>query len=335
MLLGPGCTSKTEPKSAAPDQQAQPPQPLTRLGARPELSFDFKAVTEVSLSKANPMDGDRWNTRIVKIDDPFLPHQPGWFIQSSPGEIQDRRAHGTLIMHMLDLIRTLQVAEAPFSGTPESFGLQPPWYDLHWQTPGAPHEIQLGMPAKDADGSFAGLYGKIVQPPVAATFTMNGSLLKMLELLTQFNALRLPTLTTFDADDVDEITIYSGNATQGRKPQLYAQRENGAWTDLYHHPLKRGISDFLHGFTHLRIEKFVDDPQQTATLNTQAMSKPLYTLRFEGRALKPILVQLAQQKQTWATITSRPAEARTNPAPLAVFGVYPQALSMIAVVLRN
>lgn len=337
-MLGSCTRSSNEPSSSSSSESSGG----LRLG-RPELQFDYKATRSFELSVANPLQGERWTTRIRRGENPLQPGSDAWMIEVAPGgrALGDNLANGTLILHLLDTVRTLQVKDATLSGTPESFGLAPPWYDLRWTVAGSTqeHELALGSPAKAQDGSFAGLYGRILQPATGPqTEVMNGSLLKMLELIPDFNALRLQRFVTFESDDVDEIEIYGGASPDVKANlKLYAQREGDHWTDARHKPLSQDLSSWLDQLSHLRIQRFVDDPAEAARLRRQPLLHAIYTLRFRGRTLRPVVVRLAHAGEAFGTISSRATpESRGQKSPqLSVFELFPQSLGLVPVALRN
>lgn len=344
LSLASGCTRKapgesTPPASIQSDPALSSPDsegPHARIG-RPELAFDYEAVATLVLIKANPVQADHWSARLVRKENPSSSGQFAWFIENGPTDrkLADRWANGPFILHLLDTIRTVQAKEAPFSGTPDSFGLAHPWYDLRWYTGSTgsggqenEREIALGAPAKDSDGNFSGLYGEILKPFNPRIYTLNGALLKMLELLPNFNAIRLPRLATFDADDVDEIEVF-----RGARKVFYAQREGGSWTDAHHRAHARDVDGWLEAITHLRIQRFVDDAAEADQALRQGLKHPAWGLRFKGKNLKPVVIGLNRRGVVEATVSTRPDSAQ-NGKTLAVFELYPQARNLASSLLE-
>jgi hypothetical protein len=305
------------------------------------LQFDYKNTAELLIAKSDLANGDRWAARIQRDGIPSPANEDLWTIQMGPDSIAagDRKAHGTFILHLLDTIRSLQVKEAPVSGSPESFGLASPLFILRWRVseprtsagnaptpPGTvraqvfkEYEIRLGGPVKGSDGNFQGLYASFGGLP-GKTFIVQGALLRMLDMITSFQTLRLPTVLTISSDDVDEMEIQK----PASKKKFYAQRESGKWTDAKHQPIRGDVDAFLDQLTHLRILKFMDDPRELKKLDATFAHSPAYTLTFKDRHGNPTtlkLYTLSGGQKAFATFSTR---KRQSPNSLAIFEVYPE-----------
>ncbi|MFL5814700.1 MAG: DUF4340 domain-containing protein [Bdellovibrionia bacterium] len=336
MLSGCSCDRKSGPGAEAQTAAQKTPQ-----GSHPALQFDYKNTSELLIAKSDPASGDRWAARIQRDGIPSPANEDLWTIQMGPDSIAagDRKAHGTFILHLLDTIRSLQVKEAPVSGSPESFGLASPLFILRWRvseprssTSSAPnppgtvraqvfkeYEVRLGSPVKGSDGNFEGLYASFGGLP-GKTFIVQGALLRMLDMITSFQTLRLPTVLTISSDDVDEMEIQKPAA----KSKFYAQRENGKWADAKHLPVKGDVDAFLEQVTHLRILKFMDDPSELKKMDATLAKSPAYTMTFKDRHGNPTtlkLYALSGGQKAFATFSTR---KRQSPNSLAIFEVYPE-----------
>jgi hypothetical protein len=262
-----------------------------------------------------------------------------------PDEIAagDRKAYGNFILHILDLVRSLQVKEAPVSGTPESFGLVPPLFSFRWKV-AEPHqgaapagsdtlqvqvfkdyELRLGSPVKGSDGNFEGLYASFGGVP-GKIFIVQGAMLKMLELVPNFQSLRLPTLSTISSDDVDELEVKRPSA----KAAFYAQRESGQWVNAKHKAIQANVDAFLDQATHLRILHFIDSPTEIKSAESQLAHAATTTVTFKDRHGTPTVMKLyalSGGKKVYATFSAR-KRANKNSAKesLAIFEVYPEIL---------
>jgi hypothetical protein len=348
LLSGCSCERKSDVA-----KQTQVSTQATPQGSYSALQFDYKNTSELLIAKSDPLNGDRWAARIQRDGIPSLDNEDLWTIQMGPDSIAagDHKAHGTFILHLLDTIRSLQVKEAQVSGSPESFGLASPLFILRWKvseprtattnTSTAPgtvrakvfkeYELRLGGPVKGSDGSFQGMYASFGGVP-GRVFIVQGAMLKMLDMITSFQVLRLPTVLTISSDDVDELEIKKP-AAHG---SFYAQRENGKWADAKHQPIAKEIDAFLDQITHLRILKFVDDPAELKKLDTTLASTPVTTLIFKDRHGGPTTLKiysLSGGQKVYATFSTRKrpngnAKSQSE-APLAIFEIYPEILNSL------
>jgi hypothetical protein len=341
-----GCTQKTSPGT---ETQSSKPN-STPQGVHPALQFDYKNTSELLIAKADPRTGDRWAARILRDGIPSPENEELWTIQMGPDSLGagDRKAHGGFILHILDTIRTLQVKEAQVSGSPETFGLASPLFILRWRvsesrTGGAPspsgqqsvraqvfkeYEMRLGGPVKNDDGQFQGLYASFGGVP-GKVFIVQGALLQMLDRVTSFQALRLPTVMTISSDDVDEFEVLRPS-----QPKFYAQRENGGWTDAKHHVLQKDIDALLDQLTHLRVLRFIDDAaemKKTESLLVRSSSHTLHTFTFKDRHGNPTTLKLypISGGKVFATFSTRKrqisAGSKNDLKPaLTIFEVYPE-----------
>lgn len=335
-----GTEVKTSAQSTLTDKQLA-------QGASSALQFDYKNTSELLIAKSDPTMGDRWAARIQRDGIPSVENEELWTIQMGPDSLGmgDRKAHGGFILHLLDTIRSLQVKEAPVSGTPESFGLANPVYILRWRVseprssnaapsdPGTVHaqvfkqyELRLGSPVKGDDGSFQGLYASFGGLP-GKTFIVQGAMLKMLDMITSFQALRLPTVTTITSDDVDELEV----KRPAKKQPFYAQRESSKWVDAKRQPITTmDVDGFLDQATHLRVLKFIDDAAELKKADAEIAHAPATVLTFKdrhGAATVLKLYPLSGGLKVYATFSARKRQSTTpngaKPADLAVFEVYP------------
>ncbi len=299
-----GCSSSD---SASPDDN--------RLHGHAALQFDYTATTSLLFSAHDPISGNPWTTRMVRSPE----DSSQWQIALAPEgrELGDTRANGTWILHVLDTVRTAQLKEVPISGSLESFELSNPRVRLKWTVSGdKTFELALGAPAKDDEGNSQAVYGLL--PPSPTIYTVQGALLKMLELISDFDSLRLKTLATFVADDVDELQITS----LASRKNFQSQREGDEWK----------ASAFLEQLCHLRIEAFVDELRENERINRLLVSKPLYVLKLTGRNhFKEELRFASEAGRVYASESSRKV---TPTGPLSVFEIPPEILGAIAIRLR-
>ncbi len=320
-------------------------------GAHPALQFDYKKTSEILIVKADPNSGDRWAARIQRDGIPTPENEELWTIQMGPDSLDagDRKAHGGFILHLLDTIRTLQVKEAPVSGTPESFGLATPLFSLRWRvseprssttastapaSAGAPktlqaqvfkeYEVRVGGPVKGEDGSFQGLYASFGGAP-GRVFIVQGALLRMLDMISSFQTLRLPTVLTISSDDVDELEVRRARA----KASFYAQRESSRWVDAKHQPVPVDLDAVLEQATHLRVLRFIDNADELIKTDALITKSPATELVFKdrhGAARTLKLYSLSNGQKVYATFSTR---KRRGSESLAIFEVYPDFMKTI------
>ncbi len=271
-------------KDSAPSGQAQPPKVGSRL-----FDFDDAGVTELEILKHDPADPDTWSARLTR--------GPGgdWEIASGPEGLPlvDRRADSTFVAHLVDTFRTIQViAQAP-KGPLSSFGLEPPHFAFRWKAGGGRVTgLQLGARLTPGAALTDGVYAQAGDGAVVA---VRGATLKMIEYLISFEVIRRRRLLTVEADDVDEIELWS----RGRRA-FYALREGERWVDARERKLPVRVTEWLTALTHIRVRRFLDDgPTEPAPT--------LVRLVLRGRGLQPIEVLAIRKKgQLIATISSRP-----------------------------
>ena len=97
-----GCTHSSENNSSTVAS------PVIQVGKSP-FHFDSKHVVALSLVKADPQSGDHWSARVERVQEyskSFYDSDP-WQIQSfSGGDILDRAANRTWILHFIDTLTT-------------------------------------------------------------------------------------------------------------------------------------------------------------------------------------------------------------------------------------
>jgi hypothetical protein len=281
--------------------------------------------------------------------------EDNWHITLAPEgkTLGDDRANGKWIVHLLDTARTAQFTEIPFTGSLESFGLTQPRVLLRWSVAVPPaeqtHEPRIGAPARDLDGTGEGFSGQITQSPNESpelgrtVYVVKGAILQMLEMISSFDSLRLRTLATFTADQVDELKISTGPNTL-----LQARREpgvDGEWKTLPNpkhssHADASTLGAFVEQLCHLRIEQFIDDPTERAKLAVAISKSPLYQLDFRGpHGLQAALIISGENGRIFATISTRHVppsgtSGSSEPTPLSVFEIPPDILGAIAVLVR-
>jgi hypothetical protein len=304
-----GCTQKSstpETKSAGASQNLKKGMNL--------FQFDYEAVTELLLVKSDPASGDRWSARFSRPD----PKSVHWQVQSEGigAAALDHEADGYFILHLLDTLRTLAVAQSDRPGTQESMGLAPPRYALQWKAGNENFEIRLGAPGPDPGSVYAWI-------PNQPLFTAQGATLQMLDFVKDFTSLRLKTWASLTSDDVDEIELK--NLAHGPKPVFYAQREGADWTDRSHHSVRGDVPAWLEALTHSRVKEFIDDPSQARALRTQVEKAPLRQAVLTDRHGKAVLLQLAwvqrgRKKQLVGLSSARPE---------GVFEIYPESVRFL------
>lgn len=297
-------------KAASSPAESAPGAVLPRTG-KPLFRFDYETVPELLIVKADPGTGDAWSARLRRPD-LADPRSPEWEIVSDPADhaLLDRRADAYFILHLLDTLRTLQVAQTEVPGPETSLGLAPPRFALQWRASagGSPEfELRVGAPAREPSHVFARVPA---QPP----FTMNGATLEMLDRLTSFESLRLRTWAGLAADDVDEIEL-----RRGGKPFFYAQREGAEWTDRSRKPVRGDVDEWLEAVTHARILAFVDDAAKAGRLRRMIDARPEREALFKDRRGKETRLALGRgpDGKLYATSSARPK---------GVFEAYPVAL---------
>jgi hypothetical protein len=235
-----GCSAPNSGRDSSETPASPGPK---KTGGHSALQFDPDSATSFLFSTNNPATGNRWTTRIVRDSGakPAESAKPedGWRIALAPeGQtLGDDRANGNWILHLLETVSTAQFTEVPFSGTLESFGLTQPRVQLRWSVATSAgeqaYELRIGAPAQDLDGTVEGFSAQITESPnetpeIARTvYVVKGAILQMLEMVSSFNSLRLPTLTTFTADSVDALEI-----STDERVLLKARRADDAWKTL-------------------------------------------------------------------------------------------------------
>ena len=301
------------------------------------FDFDYRAVDEVFISKSDPASGDHWALRLTNgsrirplSSESSAPNStissdaPDWEIQpalDAQGFI-DRKAHGSLIEHLLDTLRTFQIIGMAPKGPVESFGLKPPVFQISWKAGNAEFEFRIGSKAHTGAAEQAVYCQLIKQGPGKGSEQVligQGAAVKMLELLNDSNALRLPTLLAISSDAVDEIERENG---------FYAQREGDQWRDRKHRKLNTDIGSDLEQLTHLRIQQFIDDPAKNDQA-LQVLKRHSFTLKLKDRHGNTTQLALAKAGgQILGAVSSRP-EARPQARRQAAFVVYPKAIEIV------
>lgn len=264
--------------------------------------FDLQSISSLDIAKADPATGDVWSARFRQLPQSGREgNGPLWEVSSGPGggSLLDRKAQGGFINHLLDTLKTLRVSELAPKGPPESFGLVPPRFALRFGT----SEIRFG------NDSYAAIGNQI--------YKVEGAALKMLEYIPSFESLReQKLLASLVSDDFDEVEI----KRKGHKP-FYTQRDGSAWTDRHHKPVQKSLNEFLEQWTHMRIEKFIDDPALAPKISKKIEEQPLAQILLRGRNQPEILVRLQ-----WQTLDGTDGlYATTSNRPGSVFRIYPEA----------
>jgi hypothetical protein len=301
-----GCSGSAKPSSGVPAE--------FRKGERP-FAFDYEAVTDFLVVKADPDSGDRWTARLKK-------EKGVWQLEGNnpAGEpMQDRRADVFFVLHLLDTLRTLQVSDPVAPGPDTSLGLAPPRFALQWRTPAqgsgpaGEYELRVGAPVHDSPRAFA-------WTPDHAAFVTEGAALQMLANLVSFDWLRLKTWTgiTPDGDDIDEIESFRDG-----KSVFYAQREGSDWTDRKHKRMKKDYSEWLKQATRQRVLRFVDSAEEAKGLRMALESRPLREVALKNRAGATTRLRLGVLgKQVFGLSSSRPE---------GVFELYPAAVQSLEI----
>lgn len=359
LVLPFGC-SRNDKATQSSSATAQSEKSQVGQGANAALQFDYKNTAELLIAKSDPATGERWAARIQRDGIPSVENEDHWTIQMGPDSLGagDRKAHGGFILHLLDTIRSLQVKEAPVSGTPESFGLASPLFLLRWKVseprtstaaqtaPTAPgtvraqvfkqYEMRLGSPVKGDDGTFQGLYASFGGVP-GKVFIVQGAMLNMLDMIKSFQALRLPTIMTISSDDVDELEV----RRPSKKSPFYAQRESSSWVNAKHESVPVDVDALLDQATHLRVLRFIDDAREMKKADAAIAHAPAIVLTFKdrhGAATTLKLYPLSGGQKVYATFSTRKRQSTTTPTSkgkpsdttgLAVFEVYPDLFKTI------
>lgn len=270
----------------------------------PLFGFDYEAVTEFLIVKADPATGDRFAAHLSRPD----LHSDEWKITNAGGGaiLLDQKADGYFILHLLDTLRTLRVGDTNAVGPLESLGLSPPRFALQWKSGDQQFEVRLGAPLEDGKSVYAWV-------PNQPAFIANGSTLQMLDYMNSFVRLRLQNWTGVTADDVDEIQI----AGQGGA-SFYAQREGSVWKDRAHKRLRADVDSWLERIVHQRVLNFVDDTARADALKAQVDKAPLRKAVLKDRHNHSIELKIARIKDRWIGISSG--------RPQGVFEVYPESL---------
>jgi hypothetical protein len=288
-------------------QSAPPKSPTDQV-----FHYDVNQIEEITLGKLDPNTGEQWMTSIHRTD----PNLAGrsrrldrakWEFTSLPdgSRITDLKANSIFIMHLLDSLRSLRkTGEAPH-GSLESLGLAPPLYVLRLKFAGESLEFRIGNSADHQRGQY---FTEDLKQVIVA----DGSFLKMLPLITDFEKLRDQSWSSMTTDDVDEFTI-----SKRGKPIFYAQREGSSWTDQKHRPIElentavfkqnslKDAESLLKSLTELRPKGLKDDLKLREHLGLSKSFSEIQIMDRHGATHSLKLVKTS--KNLFGLSTARPS----------------------------
>lgn len=237
-----------------------------QTGSKP-FQFEPQNVSEVTISKFDPLTGDRWTT-ILRRD------MLDWQILFAPypQQLLDRKANQNFISHLVDSLESIRIQEQAPHGTLESLGLDPPRFSIRWVIPRKSFEFHLGSSLKNRPEAFFTLDKHHV-------YIASGPTIGLLNALEDFQMLRRKIWSSIDFDQVDELEIFH----QG-KQFLYAQREGDEWTDRHHKVIqKQNVSLLIDELTSSEALGFVDNIQENSKLIRLLRFQPLYEAQLSDR----------------------------------------------------
>jgi hypothetical protein len=285
-----GCHSRQAPDTG---RAAGPAAAALHAGGMP-FAFDPAAVGELQIDKADRSRGDAWTVTLRR-------EGGGWRIAAPPvgTKLADARADGAYVDHLLETLRTLQIAERSPEDSLEPVGLAPPRFVLRWSAAGAGRELRVGQ-----ESPSGGDYAQFDADP--RVWIVRGSALAMLERLEDFGAVRLRTLLTAGAEDLRAFE-YRARTYRPVRTRLGRAR----WQALPTLGLtSEGVRRWVEALAHLRAMRFVDDPAVAGGLRERIEAAPGWQLRFEPVHGKPIELRVRElEGALWATVSSRPGVA--------------------------
>jgi hypothetical protein len=319
-------------KSAPPRIQHDDKVARGTASGHAALQFDESRATDFLFSTHDPKTGDLWTTHMTHVLRSESPYS--WQISLAPGgeTLGDDQANGSWITHLLETIRTAQLTPIIQTGSLESFGLSDPRVLIKWIADEQVYELHLGEPdSPESEAQNPGVYGLIAAAPNSVpelsqtVYRVRGALIKMLEMVSSFDSLRLKTLAPFAAEEIQSIEVISAGKSvykSHRKSHPESEKQNEEWAPV----------SFLEQLFHLRIENFVDDLSLNAQINEQLKSQPLYILKLKGAKAGDLEFRFGgRDGRVVASVSSR----SVLPAgPLSVFEIPPEILGALAVLLR-
>jgi hypothetical protein len=209
----------------------------------------------------------------------------------------DVQADGIFIQHLLDLLLTTKVEEWAGFGPLQSFGLQTPAFSLRWSDASRSYELNIGDRVTGSAGArFAYLPGYPDQ-----VFKVDGSGVRMLEMISSFEVLRQKRLVSYTADDIDEFEIFKREGSP-----FYAQRQSGGWANRKQIKLPEAVRDWVEMLTHVRIQKFEDTPALARSLAEVIAKSPDLQITLKDRDAIPLKLQFKEiNGREWAISSDR------------------------------
>lgn len=280
-----------------------------RVGSK-ALEFDPQKVDRLTIARMDPETGSSWNASFSKVGE-------DWRVDSAPNGLKplDRRAHTSLIRHLLDTLATLQISEKAPKGAPATFGLDRPWASLRLGAASREWEIRIAAPRSSGPGQFA------ILPKISDTTVVEvrGAALQMIHNAPAFEDLRLRQFSVWSTDEVEEISV-----TRNGKAAFYAERAGSDWEDQRKRKIRKDVDRFIADLTHTRVQAFVDDEATTERV------LKLGKVGEKNTAVKVTMKNLQGEAQTLSVVrdgerTYGISDAREG----AVFELYPQTQRLL------
>jgi hypothetical protein len=245
---------------------------------RPDSTHPFsirpEQVEELTIMSTQTHSDSPWIATLIK-------KQNQWEIASfsSVPNLADHRANETLVLHLLDTLSSIQVAERGPPAPLSSLGLAPPQFAIRWRTRKDTQEIKIGNSAKD----HAHINITWDHEPV---WLASGAFFSLLNQVQSWETLRAPSWVTEAPDDIDEIRI-----KRGTRPLFYAQRDGDQWGDAKHRPIRVEVDSLLNQLLQ-PWQKVLDLDSEMITLQELIHKRPDYSITLAGRMKTSIQLEL-------------------------------------------
>ena len=295
-----------------------------KVGSRPFLTSNT-ALFEFLIMREDPETHTRWSARFKQTD-------PGlWQIASGPDDqpLVDTVADSSFINHLLETLKTLEIAEMGSQGELPALGLSPPLFALQWKTIDSGdlppkqslHELQVGLQKLTTKAVLRyALFPQLA--PTTRAFLVEGATLAMLDYIKSFDTLRRRRLSTWETDQVAQFQVFNG-----LRQSLYAERVSGEWGNEKHQIWVGPVGEWIERLNHLMIEKFNDKVEDSARLYERVLKIPAYSVVIKDLQGQTCKIAIALEKGIWWGVTSsRPGAAFRMDKDIAGYFLGPRVI---------
>ena len=199
---------------------------------------------------------------------------------SSTSSLADHQTNETLIMHLLDTVSSIQIAERGPPIPLKALGLAPPQFALRWRTLKGTQEIKVGTPSKDQSHVNITWDNK-------TAWLASGTFFTILSQIQSWQSLRAPTWVTESPDDIEEITIKTP-----KKTLFYAQRDGDRWDDASHHLIRIDVDQALDSLLQHPWKSLIDLSTELIPLQKIIQERPDYSITLSGRMKNQVRLKI-------------------------------------------